>query len=104
MLMRCLPYQVCGYLGLCTSQSGNKAEEQDKVVSHRKLLAAAVAEAAQREQHLLRSQQADGAVKDDQTCQLCEMAVTYLKVGPRRWYCNSLPDQLFALQTCMLGV
>lgn len=56
------------------------------MVNHRKLLAAAVAEAAKREKHLALPQQADGAIKDDQTCQLCEMAVTYLKVSLATWF------------------
>jgi hypothetical protein len=69
---------VCGYLGLCTQT--NKAEAEDaKVVSHRKLLAQAVVETAQQQQ--LQLPQQSNTVKDDQTCQLCEMAVTYLKVS-----------------------
>jgi hypothetical protein len=71
--------QVCGYLGLC-SQSGNAEAHDAKAVSHRKLLAQAVAEVAQRQQQVQLPQQSAG-VKDDQTCQLCEMAVTYLKVS-----------------------
>ena len=75
---------MCGYLGLCTQSA--KAEAIDaKTVSHRKLLAQAVAEAAQQQQMQLPQQSA--GVKDDQTCQLCEMAVTYLKVSR----CNMTP-------------
>ena len=77
---------MCGYLGLC-SQSGNaEAHDAKAAVSHRKLLAQAVTEVAQRQQQVQLPQQSAG-VKDDQTCQLCEMAVTYLKVS----CCNVTP-------------
>ena len=72
---------MCGYLGLCT-QTENAETRGAKAVSHRKLLAQAIAEAAQQQQQVQLPQQAAG-VNDDQTCQLCEMAVTYLKVSCR---------------------
>jgi phytepsin len=90
------PEQVCGYLGLC-SQSGNAEAHDAKAVSHRKLLAQAVAEVAQQQQQVQLPQQSAG-VKDDQTCQLCEMAVTYLKFAiESNQTMTEIMDQLFAI-------
>jgi phytepsin len=86
------PQQVCSYLGLCSAS--NMAKEEEKPVSHRKLLAGVFAEAQKR----LQMPQQAAAVQDDQTCQLCEMAVTYAKFAiESNQTMTEIMDELFSL-------
>lgn len=85
------------------------AKEEDKtVVSHRKMLASAAAEMQKR----LFPQHVAAASNDDQTCQLCEMAVTYAKVNKElqmQWRvcvpaCRCQTGALTHRDTCLLPI
>ena len=81
--------QVCSFLNLCSAESGPVARaeaEQAVTAAHRKLLAP-LGDAAGRQGHVLPVAQpavkaAHQRVADDpsSSCQVCEMAVTYIKV------------------------
>lgn len=93
--------QVCGYLGLCGPTAA--AEQQPEVMAaHRKLLATAIAKQAQQQkltlsqvkENLHKGLQKGLQVADDQTCQLCTMAVTYAKVCEPLWSLPPLPGDV----------
>mmetsp|Transcript_13188 Transcript_13188/g.39924 ORF Transcript_13188/g.39924 Transcript_13188/m.39924 type:complete len:518 (-) Transcript_13188:315-1868(-) len=97
--------QVCGYLGLCGPTAA--AEQQPEVMAaHRKLLATAIAKQAQQQkltlsqvkENLHKGLQKGLQVADDQTCQLCTMAVTYAKFAiESNQTMTEIMDELFQL-------
>lgn len=96
------PEEVCGYVGLCDSSGA--LSQPEVMSSHRKLLATAIARHAADKKMTLEqvksSLVADHKPRagDDNTCQLCTMAVTYLKFAvASNQTMTEIIDQLDAL-------